>query len=67
MKFISPGYLGRPYARRPPRAVATMVAPPGWRRSSIVPAPATPGQGGLTRVLRDRLSAMRVELLPGRL
>ena len=49
------------------RAVATMVAPPGWRRSSIVPAPATPGQGGLTRVLRDRLSAMRADLLPGRL
>ena len=48
-------------ARRPP-AVATMVAPPGWRRSSIVPAPATPGQGGLTRVLRDRLSAMRADL-----
>ena len=47
--------------------VATMVAPPGWRRSSIVPAPATPGQGGLTRVRRDGLSAMRADLLPGRL
>ena len=44
-------------ARRPPPAVATMVAPPGWRRSSIVPRSATPRQGGLTRVLQDGLSA----------
>ena len=37
------------------------------RRRRDVTAPATPGQGGLTRVRRDGLSAMRAELLPGRL